>query len=221
MINFILSIFMNMETYDQIELNISSLGDEAKFLKENLIVSITSYEGEVIGMSLPDKIEYQVTHSEPAVKGNTSSGAMKDATLENGMTIKVPLFIEEGETIIVSTSDGKYVNSLPEDQEVEYFYTVEINGIVIEGSKIIKAEGKKFQYYTEQAVAFLEEYFKDITVVYDQIELPETDDLGRVEIVWTSSDLKVISHDGALQTFDPDKEVKMTAEIKCYDGQVT
>ncbi|MDD6224547.1 MAG: elongation factor P [bacterium] len=102
--------FMNMETYDQIELNVSSLGDDAKFLKENLIVSITSYEGEVIGISLPDKIEYQVTHSEPAVKGNTSSGAMKDATLENGMTIKVPLFIEEGETILVTTKDGKYAS---------------------------------------------------------------------------------------------------------------
>ena len=98
--------FMNMETYDQIELNISSLGDDAKFLKENLVVSITSYE--VIGMSLPDKIEYVITHSEPAVKGNTSSGAMKDATLENGMTIKVPLFIEEGETVLVTTKDGKY-----------------------------------------------------------------------------------------------------------------
>ena len=100
--------FMNMETYDQLELNQSSLGDDAKFLKENLIVSITSYEGEVIGMSLPDKIEYVVTHSEPAVKGNTSSGAMKDATLENGMVIKVPLFIEEGETVLVTSKDGKY-----------------------------------------------------------------------------------------------------------------
>jgi len=101
-------VFMNTETYDQIELNQSSLGDDAKFLKENLIVSITSYEGEVIGMSLPDKIEYVITHAEPAVKGNTSSGAMKDATLENGMTIKVPLFIEEGETVLVTSKDGKY-----------------------------------------------------------------------------------------------------------------
>ena len=100
--------FMNLETYDQIELNQSSLGEDAKFLKENLVVSITSYEVEVIGMSLPDKIEYVITHSEPAVKGNTSSGAMKDATLENGMTIKVPLFIEEGETILVTSKDGKY-----------------------------------------------------------------------------------------------------------------
>jgi len=100
--------FMNMETYDQVELNKDALGDDYKFLKENLVVSITFYEGEVLGLILPDKIEYVITHSEPAVKGNTSSGAMKDATLENGMTIKVPLFVEEGESIIVSTSDGKY-----------------------------------------------------------------------------------------------------------------
>ena len=100
--------FMNMETYDQIELDRSSLGDDAKFLKENLVVSITSYEGEIIGITLPDKIEYTVTHSEPAVKGNTSTGAMKDATLENDLVIKVPLFIGEGEKILVTTKDGKY-----------------------------------------------------------------------------------------------------------------
>ena len=102
--------FMNMETYDQIELSKDTLGDDAKYLKENLMVNITFYEGEVLGLSLPDKIEYVITHSEPAVKGNTSSGAMKDATLENGMTIKVPLFIEEGETILVTTKDGKYAS---------------------------------------------------------------------------------------------------------------
>lgn len=100
--------FMNMDTYDQIELNKESLGEDAKFLKENLTVNITFYEGEVLGLILPDKIEYVITHSEPAVKGNTSTGAMKDATLENGMVIKVPLFVEEGESVIVSTSDGKY-----------------------------------------------------------------------------------------------------------------
>ena len=92
--------FMNMETYDQIELNKAYLCEDVKY----------SYEGEVLGMALPDKIEYVITHSEPAVKGNTSSGAMKDATLENGMTIKVPLFIEEGETVLVTTKDGKYAS---------------------------------------------------------------------------------------------------------------
>ena len=100
--------FMNMETYEQLELNKKSIGDNAKFLKENLMVFITSYEGEVLGIGLPDKIEMKVTVCEPAVKGNTTNGAMKDATLETGLVVKVPLFVEEGESIIISTSDGKY-----------------------------------------------------------------------------------------------------------------
>ena len=102
--------FMNMQTYDQVELNKSQLGEEYKFLKENLEVIISFYEGEVLGLILPDKIEYTITKSEPGVKGNTTATAMKDAELENGMTIKVPMFIEEGEHILVSTADGKYVS---------------------------------------------------------------------------------------------------------------
>ena len=100
--------FMNMQTYDQVELKKSQLGDDYKFLKENLEVIISFYEGEVLGMILPDKIEYLVTKSEPGVKGNTTSTAMKDAELENGLIVKVPMFIEEGEKILVTTSDGKY-----------------------------------------------------------------------------------------------------------------
>lgn len=102
--------FMNMQTYDQIELNKSSLGDDVKFLKENLEVIISFYEGEVMGVILPDKIEYLITKSEPGVKGNTTSTAMKDAELETGMVVKVPMFINEGERILVSTADGKYVS---------------------------------------------------------------------------------------------------------------
>ncbi len=102
--------FMNMVTYDQVELKKSQLGDDYKFLKENLEVIISFYEGEVLGMILPDKIEYIITKSEPGVKGNTTSTAMKDAELENGMVIKVPMFIDEGEQILVSTVDGKYVS---------------------------------------------------------------------------------------------------------------
>jgi len=102
--------FMNMETYDQVELNKSQLGEDYKFLKENLEVIISFYEGEVLGMILPDKIEYLITKSEPGVKGNTTSTAMKDAELETGMVVKVPMFIEEGERILVSTEDGKYVS---------------------------------------------------------------------------------------------------------------
>ena len=102
--------FMNMQTYDQVELKKEQLGDDAKFLKENLEVIISFYNGEVLGLILPDKIEYVVTKSEPGVKGNTTSTAMKDAELENGMVVKVPMFIEEGEKILVSSADGKYVS---------------------------------------------------------------------------------------------------------------
>ena len=102
--------FMNMETYEQLELSKETVGDGAKFLKENLEVYITMFEGEVLGIDLPDKVELVVTHTEPAVKGNTTNNALKDAEVETGMNVRVPLFIEEGETIIVSTSDGKYVS---------------------------------------------------------------------------------------------------------------
>ena len=102
--------FMNMESYEQLELAKSAVGDDANFLKENLEVYITSYEGEVLGLQLPDKVELVVTHTEPAVKGNTTNNALKDAKVETGMNVRVPLFIEEGETIIVSTADGKYVS---------------------------------------------------------------------------------------------------------------
>ena len=100
--------FMNMETYEQIELAKDQIGEDAKFLKEGINVDITFYEGEMLGISLPDKIEYVITHTEPAVKGNTTNNALKDAELENGLKVRVPLFIQEGETILVTTSDGKY-----------------------------------------------------------------------------------------------------------------
>ncbi len=102
--------FMNMESYEQLEIPASKIADQAKLLKENLEVYITSYEGEILGVALPDKVELVVTHTEPAVKGNTTQNALKDATVETGLLVRVPLFIEEGETIIVSTSDGKYVS---------------------------------------------------------------------------------------------------------------
>ena len=102
--------FMNMSDYEQIELAKSLIGDDADLLKENLEVDIMFFEGEMLGMNLPDKIALKVTHTEPAVKGNTTSSAMKDATLETGKVIKVPLFIEEGEEVLVGSKDGKYVS---------------------------------------------------------------------------------------------------------------
>ncbi len=100
--------FMNMETYEQIELDKDVLGEDYKYLKEGLSIEISFYEGEVLGIILPEKIEYVVTNTEPAVKGNTTNNATKDAVLENGLTIRVPLFINENDVVVVSTKDGKY-----------------------------------------------------------------------------------------------------------------
>lgn len=102
--------FMNMQDYSQVELSKDVIGDNVKYLKENQDLDMTFYEGEVLGISLPDKIELKVTQTEPGVKGNTTSSAQKDATLETGYQIRVPLFINEGESVIVSTKDGKYVS---------------------------------------------------------------------------------------------------------------
>ena len=102
--------FMNMSDYEQIELDKKLIGEDALLLKENLEVDIMFFEGEMLGMNLPDKIALKVTHTEPAVKGNTTSSAMKDATLETGKVVKVPLFIEEGEEVLISSKDRKYVS---------------------------------------------------------------------------------------------------------------
>ncbi len=102
--------FMNMETYEQIEINAKQIENEKKFLKEGLEVLIFFYEGEMLGIELPEKIDYKIIATEPAIKGNTATNATKDATIETGLLVRVPLFIEQDEEIIVSTKDGKYVS---------------------------------------------------------------------------------------------------------------
>ncbi|MBP3460842.1 MAG: elongation factor P [Bacilli bacterium] len=100
--------FMNMETYEQLELSADQIGDDKYYLIENGTVDLVQYEGELLGLVLPDKIEFTVTETEPAVKGNTTNNALKDAYVETGLLVKVPLFIEQGEKILVTTADGKY-----------------------------------------------------------------------------------------------------------------
>ena len=102
--------FMDMNTYEQVELSEKQIEDEKKYLKENLDVELIYFESELIGLNLPEKVEYTVTYTTDAVKGNTSQGAQKDATLENGLEIKVPLFVNENDVVVVSTRDGKYVS---------------------------------------------------------------------------------------------------------------
>ena len=102
--------FMNMENYEQIDLDESQIKNEVKFLKEGLNIYVTFFENEMLGLELPEKVDYKITATEPAIKGNTATSATKDATIETGLLVRVPLFIDEGEEIIVSTKDGKYVS---------------------------------------------------------------------------------------------------------------
>ena len=101
-------VFMNTETYEQLEIPAEKLKDQIKFLKEGLDISITMYEGEILGINLPEKVEYEIVETSEAVKGNTTNNAQKDAKIETGYVVKVPLFINQGEKIIISTADGKY-----------------------------------------------------------------------------------------------------------------
>ncbi len=102
--------FMDNESYEQLELSEAQLGNDKYYLKDGLEVIVSLYQGEVLGLILPDKVELQITSTEPAVKGNTTNNAMKDATVETGLMVRVPLFIEQGEVIIVSTKDGSYAS---------------------------------------------------------------------------------------------------------------
>ncbi|NBK99304.1 MAG: elongation factor P, partial [Erysipelotrichia bacterium] len=101
-------MFMDNETYEQIEIPKENLEWEMKFLKENDNVMISTYEGEILGVILPDKVALQIVEAEPAVKGDTATNAQKNAVMETGLTVRVPLFIDQDEIILVNTSDGKY-----------------------------------------------------------------------------------------------------------------
>ncbi|MDY4849446.1 MAG: elongation factor P [Bacilli bacterium] len=101
-------VFMDQETYDQVEISKSKLEWESQFLKGEEIVDITSYEGEVLDINLPAKVALKIVECEPAVRGDTVNKAMKDAILETGLKVRVPLFIENGETVLVRTDNGQY-----------------------------------------------------------------------------------------------------------------
>ncbi|MDD4188163.1 MAG: elongation factor P [Bacilli bacterium] len=103
-----LYVFMNVVDYSQLEINSEVLDDNIPYLKEGLEIEVHMYDGNIIGIYLPDKIEYEVTETIDATKGNTTNNAYKDATIETGLIVKVPLFIKTGEKIVITTKDGKY-----------------------------------------------------------------------------------------------------------------
>lgn len=102
--------FMDNESYDQFNLTKDQLEWELNFLKDNMIVHISSYQGEIIGINLPNSVELKVVETEPGVKGNTATGATKNATVETGLNVQVPLFINEGDVLLIDTREGKYIS---------------------------------------------------------------------------------------------------------------
>lgn len=101
--------FMDSETYEQLPISPNVLGDNFRFVKENMVCKVLSYKGNVFGIEPPNFVELQVTETEPGVKGDTATNVTKPATLETGAEIKVPIFINEGEMIRVDTRTGEYM----------------------------------------------------------------------------------------------------------------
>ena len=101
--------FMDMETYDQIPINESDLGENFKFVKEGMTCRILSYKGKVFGIEPPTFVELEVTATEPGVRGDTATNVTKPATVETGAEVRVPLFINEGDVIKVDTRTGEYM----------------------------------------------------------------------------------------------------------------
>jgi len=101
--------FMDMESYEQIPLNKELLTENFKFVKEEMICRVSSYKDKVFLVEPPMFVELVVTECEPGVRGDTATGASKNATLETGAVIRVPLFINEGEKIRIDTRTGEYI----------------------------------------------------------------------------------------------------------------
>jgi len=100
---------MDTETFDQIQLPKEILGDAAPFLKDGMVITVVSHEGEVVGAELPEQVTMEITEADPVVKGQTASSSYKPAVLENGVRIMVPPHIESGTRVVVNTADGTYI----------------------------------------------------------------------------------------------------------------
>lgn len=101
--------FMNTENYEQVTLTKEVLGDYAVFLQPNCRVQIDFFEGQSVGIELPKTMTFKVVDADPSVKRSTASAQFKNATLENGLTIRVPSFVEAGDSIKIDTETGEYV----------------------------------------------------------------------------------------------------------------
>lgn len=101
--------FMDNKTYEQVELSADQVGEALNYMTENMNVQVDFYNGVPISITLPNFVELEITDTEPAVRGDTVSGATKPAALSTGHTVNVPLFISSGESIVVDTRTGEYV----------------------------------------------------------------------------------------------------------------
>ena len=102
--------FMNTETFDQVALNADAIGDALKFVKEQEMVKVCSYNGEVFSVEAPLFVELEITDTEPGFKGATATGATKPAVVETGATVYVPLFVDQGDKIKIDTRTGEYLS---------------------------------------------------------------------------------------------------------------
>ncbi len=104
--------FMETESYEQFSVSAQQLDDAVNYLKDGMLLDRTSYEGETIGVELPVTVDLKVIETEPGFAGDTQSGARKPATLETGLVIQVPIFVNEGDTLRVDTRTGEYQTRL-------------------------------------------------------------------------------------------------------------
>ena len=102
--------FMDMESFEQTPVGKADVGDSLKFVRENEMVTMKSYQGKVFSIEPPFTVELEITESEPGVKGNTATGATKPAIVETGAQVMVPLFVEQGERIKIDTRTGEYLS---------------------------------------------------------------------------------------------------------------
>jgi elongation factor P len=103
---------METESYEQFHLSAEQLDDAVNYLKESMLLDRTSYEGDTIGVELPVTVDLKVVETEPGFAGDTQTGARKAAKLETGLTIQVPIFVGEGDTVRVDTRTGEYQTRL-------------------------------------------------------------------------------------------------------------
>lgn len=103
-------VFMDLETYEQIEIPEEQIKDELKYMLENMELNIIMFGSEILGVDLPNTVTLEVTATDPNIKGDTSSSGSKPATMETGLVVNVPFFVNEGDRLIVNTTDGSYVS---------------------------------------------------------------------------------------------------------------